>query len=118
MNRPEQDLQRQVVQWLRLVKPNCLGFHPPMGGWRSKKEAAIMAGLGARAGIGDLVFLWGDGSGMIELKRPDGKGRQTEKQAEVEDECKQRDIPYVIATRLEEVEDSLVSWGRLRRRLL
>jgi hypothetical protein len=76
VNRPEQQLQRAVVQLLDLLYPpgsGVVSFHPPNGGWRSKREAAIMAGLGVRAGVSDLVLLWGAGAAVIELKAP-GRG--------------------------------------------
>jgi hypothetical protein len=51
MNRPEQAIHRAVVQHLRMrgVK-DLYYFHVPNGGFRRKTEAAIMQGLGTRAG--------------------------------------------------------------------
>ena len=76
MNRPEQTLQRGVVQYLTLMENmgELSFFHVPNGGKRSKVEAAIFKGLGVRAGVSDLVLLFPDArSAFIELKSPGGK---------------------------------------------
>ena len=54
MNRPEQELQRAVVQLLSYAAvPGLIWYAVPNGGWRSKVEAAIFAGLGVKpAAIG------------------------------------------------------------------
>ena len=60
MKREEDALQRQQVQYLRILESQgrLLFFAVPNGGKRSKIEAAIMKGLGVRAGVPDLVILW------------------------------------------------------------
>lgn len=57
---PEADLQRAAVEWLTYAYPAggpVLWFHPPNGGTLAG-EVGRMKGLGARAGIPDLVFMF------------------------------------------------------------
>lgn len=75
----EQDEHRVVAAWLDLHR--LVWTHPPMGGKRSRIEAAIMHGMGSRAGVPDVVVftpppLIKANGVAIELKR---KGRQREK---------------------------------------
>lgn len=71
---PEQEIQRAVVQHIKArgVK-GLVWFAIPMGGVRSKIEAAIMKGLGSRAGVSDLYFLHNGISYFLELKRVGGR---------------------------------------------
>ena len=74
--RPEQALQRGVVQYLRLLENigELSFFHVPLGGRRSKVEAAIFQGLGTRAGVADLVILLPNArTAFIELKVEGGR---------------------------------------------
>lgn len=85
MRRPEQDLQRDVADLLD--KAGFLWCHVPNGGGRSRTEAAIMAGMGVKRGVPDIlifrpkifsresVMLFGV---AIELKA--GKGKETPEQ--------------------------------------
>lgn len=60
MKREEDALQKAQVEYLeRLRAQGRLEYYAvPNGGLRSKKEAAIMKGLGVRSGVPDLVLLW------------------------------------------------------------
>lgn len=62
----EQDEHRTLAEWLDLHR--LVWFHPPLGGYRRRVEAAIFHGLGARAGVPDfLVF-------TVPPRRPDVRG--------------------------------------------
>lgn len=109
--RQEDELQRAVVEWLHLVTPR-LRFPwcaVPNGGARSHIEAAILQGLGLRAGAPDLVFI----AAGLELKRPGG-GRLSERQREYRAECAKRGVPYGVATSTDEAERLVRSWGLLK----
>lgn len=108
MNRPEQELQKSVVEYLELAKPRCIWFHVPNGGARSKTEAAIMKGLGVKAGVADLIFLWKDRCSFIELKTE--KGRISKAQVAFMEECGEYGIGYVTCHSLEEVFFWLKTW--------
>lgn len=75
--RPEQDLQRQIYQFIGYAMSyNCRPltdwlFHCPNGGARNGKEAAIMKGIGVKPGVNDFVLpiaCGGFGGLWIELK--------------------------------------------------
>lgn len=75
----EQEEHRTLAEWLDLHQ--LVWFHPPLGGYRRRVEAAILHGLGARAGVPDfLVFTPPPARSFargvaIELKR---RGRERE----------------------------------------
>ena len=75
-NRPEQKIHQATVSYLRLLENmgELTFFHPPLGGRRSKVEAAIFQGLGTRAGTPDLVILLPNArTAFIELKAEGGR---------------------------------------------
>jgi hypothetical protein len=72
-------------------------------------------------GAPDLLFLWRDGSGGIELKRPaerrlfdrHQRGRQSDEQLAFEARCQQHGVRYAVCQSWDEVRDTLILWGRL-----
>ncbi len=50
-----------------------VAWHTPMGGARPAIEAAILKGLGARAGVADVCILRDGKFYSLELKAPGGK---------------------------------------------
>ena len=76
----EQQEHRTLAAWLDLHR--ILWLHPPLGGYRRRVEAAILHGLGARAGAPDFLIMTPapehpEAHGVaIELKR---RGRETER---------------------------------------
>jgi len=111
VNRPEQTLQCHVADALRWLKPNCLWSSIPNEGKRSRLIGGMLKKMGMRPGMGDLVFLWSDGCGLIELKAPGET--QSDNQIAVEKECIERGIRYAVCWSLDHVIDVLVRWGRL-----
>ena len=109
MNRPEQDLQRGVVQLLRLALPRYLVLHVPNGGARTPAEAAILKGLGVLPGVADLLVLGEGFAGGLELKA--GKGKQSPAQLRFEADCARLRIPYAVGRSLEDAERIVRSWG-------
>jgi hypothetical protein len=58
MNRPEQDLQIQLVRQLpTLLAPGTVFLHVPNGGARTKAESGILKAMGVMAGFPDLLFI-------------------------------------------------------------
>ena len=52
--------------------PAMFAFHPANGGWRSRVEAAILKGMGVRAGVPDIIAVKGGRGHALELKAPGG----------------------------------------------
>ena len=81
--RPEDALQRSVMQLLRIYEQQsrCYAFAVPNGGARSKTEAAIMKGLGVRAGVTDIVLMAPNRRNVffLELKAPGRKASEAQR---------------------------------------
>lgn len=113
MARPEDALQRAVLQCLELLRLQALWYHVPCGGRRTKTEAAILKGLGAVAGTPDLVLHWRGGSGFLELKAP--KGRLSAAQRSFRDRCRELGIQWAEIRDVLEVPAVIDAWGVPRR---
>ena len=72
-------------------------------------------------GAADLLFLWTDGCGCIELKRPEVKqlfgkqrrGSLSPDQINFQGQCYRHGVPYEVCESWPEVREVLKSWGRL-----
>jgi hypothetical protein len=72
--RPEDQIQRAVFEHLALRSaPGVFAFHPANGGWRSRIEAAILKGLGVRAGVPDVMAVKDGRTYALEIKSPGGR---------------------------------------------
>lgn len=110
--RPEQQLQRSVVQYLGVALPERLGvvwFHVPNGGARSAIEGAIFKGLGTKAGVPDLAFVFGGGCFFIELKA--GKGTLSPAQREMHLALMKAGVAVYTCRSVPEVEAALRKEG-------
>lgn len=68
MNRPEEQLHRTCVAYLRAALPKpWLVWHSANGGGRSKAEAGILKAMGVLAGMPDLFVM-----GPRQAQTPDG----------------------------------------------
>jgi hypothetical protein len=71
---PEAQIQRAVFQHFRARgAPGVFAFHPANGGFRRPVEAAILKGLGVRAGVPDLIACRSGRFYALELKTDTGK---------------------------------------------
>ncbi len=110
MSRPGEVLQRSVVEYLLVTKPQCLWYHPPNGGGRSKAEAGIFKAMGTRAGVPDLAFVLPEGqAAFIELK---AKGRRlSPAQIEFRAAAEGLGAKYAVCYSIDEIKDALETWG-------
>jgi hypothetical protein len=119
--RPEQDLQKALVQHLtrRGVK-GLVFWHTPMGmfagGRRNRKgiaiQGAIMQGLGARAGVSDLILVCDAKIHALELKAPGG--RATASQVEFLADMQKAGAHCAIAEGLDQALQQLEEWHLLK----
>lgn len=110
MKRPEDALQRQLAAYLDLALPyDACWFAVPNGGARAKKEAAILAGLGVKAGAPDIVVFWSGRAFAIELKAP--RGRVSEDQEAMHQALRRAGVAVTVARSLDEALRWLASWG-------
>lgn len=115
INRPEQALHRAIADYLTLVSKagRFWWCHYPGGGARSKVEAAILNGLGVRAGVYDILIIAPGGRAFwIELKSNKGKPSLSQKSfAKVMDFL---GSPNAVCRSLDEVAAALKGWGLAR----
>lgn len=106
MRRPEQALQRAVIQYLDAVLPqDAWAFHVPNGGGRTKIEGAIFKAMGVRAGIPDLCIVYRGKAHWIEMKA--GKGKATDTQIAAHMRLAECGCPVAIARSLDDVIEAL-----------
>lgn len=84
-SRPEDQIQRAVFEHIRQRGvPGIVAWHTPNGGKRRPIEAAILKGLGVRAGVADVCIVHDGAFYALELKAEGG--RSTEAQIKFRDD--------------------------------
>ena len=117
---PEASLQRAVVQYLSLLEnQRRLYFFavPNQGGAGLKKRGAVLKGLGQRAGVSDLVIMYGSTGGVpktafVELKAPSGS--MSLAQHLFADQCERFGFEYHVVRGLDEMVNLIETWGLVR----
>lgn len=102
MRHAEADFQIGVVRFLRMA--GHFVFAVPNGGSRNIIEAANLKAQGVMAGVSDLILLLPNKVYFIELKNPNGKGRQSPAQREFEDNVRAYGDEYLIWDNWAQVE--------------
>src|SRR5262245_50749621 len=85
--------------------PGVFAFHPANGGWRSCIEAAILRGLGVRAGVPDVIAVKDGRTYALELKPPGGRLTAVQNAA---------GATVVTSYGLDDAVAQLERWGLLR----
>lgn len=73
MNRPEQDIQRSCIDFLRVCAPQGLmwtAINPVPA--KSKAVAGISKAMGLQPGVPDLLMVWKGRAIFVEFKAPGG----------------------------------------------
>jgi hypothetical protein len=113
--RAEDKIQRGVIAHLRARGvPNIFFFHVPNGGKRSKIEAAILYGLGVRAGVPDLFIIKDARVFAMELKARDG--RLSPQQLDALEALKRAGVTTAVCYSVDHAVAMLEDWGVLRGR--
>lgn len=111
--RAEQAIQMAVCVHLRWrAVPGLVWWHTPNGGQRSPVEAAILKGMGVRAGVSDLILVHRGQIYALELKAAGGLASQ--EQRRFLDEIAAAGAFTGIAHGLDEAIAALEHWGLLR----
>ena len=119
----EDELQKQVVDWLQLaLPPGCVFHHSPNEGTRHVAFKQKLKRLGTRFGWPDLeIFVPGDQaiggvscSIFIELKRPKG-GSLSANQKQIRDDLLEAGCHWGLARSIEQVRDILEPLVNLRK---
>ena len=107
---PEQAFQKSLVKTLAMVmERGTFMFAVPNGGYRSKTEAAIFAGLGVVPGMTDLVFFHNGRALCMELKA--GRGRVSDNQTSAIERIERAGVPVAIIRTLPEALNVLRAHG-------
>lgn len=91
----EDQIQRQLLGWLKAVCPNAVVFAVPNGEHRNKATAGKLKGQGVLPGAPDLVIAHDGVIAFVEVKRPKG-GRLSPAQIEFQEKCSEQRLPYGV----------------------
>lgn len=113
MRRPEQSLQRSLVQLMELSLPRGWIIHHSANRPRSKVAGAIEKSMGAKAGYPDIVVHGQNELGhprtyFLEVKAP--KGRLSERQHAVLDGLTDLGFPTAVVRSPEDVQALARKW--------
>jgi hypothetical protein len=112
-NRPEDIIQRAVFDHLRVrCAPGVYAFHVPNGGRRSRVEAAILKGLGVRAGVPDVMAVKDGRTYGLEVKAPGGRLSAAQRSAHAA--LRAAGAIVVTSYGLDDAVAQLERWGLLR----
>lgn len=110
---PEQALAVQVANWLREKSHDgslsAVWTHVANEGKRTPHTANILKAMGMIPGTSDYVFLWRDGSGVIELKV--GNNDLTDAQKMFFEWSDANGVRHFICRSVQEVSVALSKWG-------
>jgi hypothetical protein len=113
---PEDAIQRAVLEHLRMRGPrDAFVFAVPNGGARSAIEAAIMKGLGVRAGTPDLIIVHQGKTFGLELKA--NGNRPTRIQEEAQTAMRAAGAEVAVAIGLDAAIKQLEAWQLLKGRV-
>ena len=105
----EDDLQRDVMGFIRLQYPHIISFHVPNGGKRGPREAARLKRQGVLAGVSDILLYWQDSFAAIELKY--GENDMSKPQAYFADKLQKFGGKFAVCRSVEEVQTIMKAWG-------
>jgi hypothetical protein len=110
---PEAEIQRTVFAHFAARRtPGVFVFHVPNGGARSPIEAAIMKGLGTRAGVPDIFAVHEGRCYALELKTENG--RATDAQWQAIEDLRAAGAHAEVCYGLDRALAVLEGWGLLR----
>jgi hypothetical protein len=117
VNRPEQDMHKDVAKHIRARGvPGLVWWHTQngarYGGKNPAMHGAIMKSLGVRAGVSDFVFLYDGRFYALELKAIGGK--PTEAQQQFMDDVNKAGGYALCVAGLDLALKVLRAWGLLR----
>jgi hypothetical protein len=110
---PERALQVALVEHLQWrASPDLWWAHYPSGGRRSRIAGAILKGMGARAGVPDLLLVSRGRLFAMELKSD--RGRLSPVQRETHAAMRKAGVVIGVAGNIDQALDLLGEWGLLQ----
>lgn len=112
---PEYRIQAEIVEYVRLVAPDGIWFHPANGELRDKRTAAKLKWMGVLPGVPDIIGILPPPVGrvLLEVKAPGG--RVSEDQDAIRAHCERFEIPFAIVHSVEEAREALRRFGIVTR---
>lgn len=118
MRRPEQQLQKAIVNALRLALPSrWIVSHYPAGGYRSRVEGSILKGMGVLAGFPDIMIFGEvvDGAGLATatawfLEVKSGKGEPTPIQREMHNQLRALGFDVAVVRSIDDALEACLFW--------
>lgn len=101
-NYGESQFQRAVVRYLRLRNVFC--FSIPNGVHLTTIQSKIAVAEGLLHGVSDLILVTPNKVTFIEIKNPNGKGKQSENQKEFQKKVESLGFEYLIWDNWDKVE--------------
>jgi VRR-NUC domain len=106
----EAQIQRAIVEYVRLVASDALIFAIPNGGLRSKTEAARLKWTGTLAGVPDLAIIAPRGRVFfVEVKS--AGGRLSDDQRSIHDRLVALGSPPAICRSIDDARKAFAAWG-------
>jgi hypothetical protein len=113
--RPEQQIQKALVEHLRLrAQRDVFWFACENGGYRTAIEAVVLKSCGIKPGVPDLILIRGGRCHGLELKALGGKLSRAQRIAH--EEMRAAGAEVAVATGIDEALASLEDWGLLKGR--
>lgn len=111
-----------MLDYLTIARPRCIWWHTPLNASDARSGARARR-MGAVAGTPDFAIAWGGGSAFIELKRPASReggkrkpgGRMSATQMVFAERCRELEIPFLVATSIDDVDAFLRGLGLIGR---
>lgn len=110
---PESDLQRAIVQHLKLRAPaNVIWYAIPNGIPASKRTGARFKAEGMLAGAPDMAFVLADGrAAFMEIKA--AGGRLSAEQKAFEAKCSAMGVEHAVVYSIDQALAVLTAWGAI-----
>jgi hypothetical protein len=94
--------------------PGVFAFHVPLGGYRKPVEAAILKGLGVKAGVPDIIAIKAGHTYALELKAAGNKPMPT--QTKTMAAMQRAGATVAVAVGLDDAIKQIEAWGLRRGR--
>jgi len=98
----EHDLQKSIVNYVRLIERDVMIFAIPNGGQRHVAVARKLKAEGVVAGVPDLCLIYKGIVAFVEVKTE--KGRMSESQLAFAELCILNDIPHYVCRSVESMQ--------------
>lgn len=114
--RPEDAIQRAIVQYLQLKLPGAVISHARNEGNRGGKKGAVDGRrgklMGVKAGFPDLVVFWQGDVFFLEVKAPGGY--MNEAQRRTRDELEAQGFKVYLVRSIDDTAEALADWEARR----